>query len=233
MQQQDKRIQKEQLYQLFTIILIIIITSTAGIAQFILSPGKKNTEPLKSQIELFDETGINESEKLVLSTLYTEIVFSNWQHDQTLNTYYIYFINLKKYFLTDGVDLSKDQCKQVISKIKDMQTIFYLENESNLSKMSVDGRGIAIDLFEQIFDICGLKIYTNMEGEIEEIQDQIGNVMYQNKTSVIPDGFQVYAFISILIIMISLLIISIIIVKKNQLFRRDVSLDEFDEKRFA
>lgn len=234
MQQQDKRTRRNFLYQAVTVLLIIMIICTAGMIQFTVKPAKGSSKSLPVNNSVwFNEEGLSEPEKAVLSKLYTEIVFSDWQQDHTVNTYLIYLMNLKNYFMKEGIDLAQEQSDLVISKIENIQQIFSLEGKSDIGNMSMDGRGIAIDLFEQIYKICGLKIDANMTGEIEEIQDQTGNVIYQRQTTNISEEFQVYALISTLTIIISLLILSVIIVKKNQIFRRDVVYDGFDEERFA
>jgi len=219
---------------ILTIGILIIIISFVVIARGLFNTRYEGGSiPAQSSNSIIsDETNLNASEREVL-TMISSVIKLPDQIDQGNNIYYIYYPTLLKYLSNSEVYLTSNQAQQVRDKIISMHEIMSYEGETDFAKMSLDGRKVFIYLSEQIYELCGLKTVSTMEGDIEKISDVSGNIVYAKKTPVSQVGLQVNALIIIVATMVTLLIICIIIAKKNQLFIKEVIYDGFDKERFA
>lgn len=224
---------KEIMPPIITICVMVFIICTAGIARVNIHNNKESRPTLSTNIISFEEKGLNNSEKAVLSMLYNGMELPEHQQNQETNTYSVYYKGLKDYLNSAGVDLSITKSEEVKEKIKEIIEIENLEKNTDFSKLSIDSRGVVLVIMEQIYKLCGLKLVVNMEGVIEVISDQNGNLIYQVNRLLPKAEIQVYALIITLLTIILLMGIYIIIVKKNQLFKKEVMHDGFDEERFA
>jgi hypothetical protein len=145
----------------------------------------------------------------------------------------IFYTTLQEYLSSSEVFLTSNQAIQIENNLIDLQEIMNSEGETEFTKMSLEGKKVAIFLAEQIYELCNLKLELNMEGNIEKISDNSGNIIYENGAPISQLGIQINLLIITLTSMATLISICIIIAKKNQLFMKEVGYDGFDEERFA
>ena len=219
---------------IITISILIAIVSIVIIARGSLKTNEwKSIPTISSNIVLVEDNGLNESEKRVLTILSDWIELPNNPLDKDNDTYTIYLNYLKEYLSSSEVELSTYKALEMEDLIKSRNEIMYLEKESDINKMSFDGREVTIYIFEQIYELCGLKLVFGTERDIEQIADLSGNVIYLKANPLQQTGFQVDALVITLTSILTLFGICIIIAKKNQLFVKGVRYDGFDEKEFA
>jgi len=185
-----------------------------------------------NNIVISDEKELNTPEQEILSMLSSSNMLPNYNNQEN-TTNSIFYKTLQEYLSSSEVYLRSNKVHQIEEKIMDLQEIMSSEGETDFTKMSLEGKKVAIYISEQIYEQCNLKLVLNMEGNIEEISESSGDIIYTKYTPVSQDGFQIKVLIIILASMTTLLSICIIIAKKNQLFMKEVVYDGFDEERFA
>jgi len=227
--------QKRTMPPILTISILIVIVSFVMIARgFVHTNYEKASVPtLSSDTLINNDTELNTSEREIL-TMLSSVIKLPYQVNQGNMINSIYNTTLLEHLRSSDVYLTSTQAQHVKDKITDLQGIISFEENSDFSKMSLDGRKVIIYISEQIYELCGLKLVLNMEGVIEQISDLSGNIIYTNvAASAGQESFQVNALVITLLFISTLFGISIIIAKKNQLFIKEVACDEFDEERFA
>jgi len=185
-----------------------------------------------NNIVISDEKELNTPEQEILSMLSSSNMLPNYNNQEN-TTNSIFYKTLQEYLSSSEVYLTSNKAHQIEDKIIDLQEIMSSEGETDFAIMSLEGKKVAIYISEQIYELCDLKLVLDMEGNIEEISESSGDIIYTKYTPVSQDGFQIKVLIIILASMTTLLSICIIIAKKNQLFMKEVVYDGFDEERFA
>jgi hypothetical protein len=180
-------------------------------------------------LQLSDNAELSDSERSVLTALFSGIEEEH-QIFTLQSTYYKY---LEWYLCSPGVELSEQKAADVQVLISEFNKVVNLEDERELRRMSIDGRGTAIHLATQIYELCGLKITYNLLGQIEEITVPSGDIVYQLKSETDFGGLNISTLILALTLLSALLLLCRFIAKKNQLFDNKVVQDEFDEKKYA
>jgi hypothetical protein len=178
------------------------------------------------------DTELNTSEREIL-TLLSSVVKLPSQKDQGNTTNYIYYNTLQEYLGSSGIYLTTHQAELIKDEIATMHVIMSSEEVTDFTKLSVDGKEVFLYISEQIYELCGLKLVSNMDGDIEKISDSSGNIIYTMKVPASQVGFQIDVLIVTVAAMVTLLCICFTIAKKNQLFIKEVIYDGFDEERFA
>jgi hypothetical protein len=185
-----------------------------------------------NNIIITDEKDLNSSEQEVLSLLSNCSMLPEY-NNQVNSMDSIFYKTLQDYISSSEGFLTSNQALQIESNLIDLQEILNSEGETDFTKMSLEGKKVAIFIAEQIYELCNLKLELNMEGNIEKISDDSGNIIYENGAPVSQLGIQINLLIITLTSMATLLSICIVIAKKNQLFIKEVRYDGFDEERFA
>ncbi len=208
--------------------LILICTLIAILCIPVVARGSINTKArsiptLAGYTNLIEDSGINESERIVLNMLNSISLDKD-----------IYVKYLNEYLSNSEVDLGREDAYEAIDKIEDMIAIMNLEKKSNIEEMSLDGRGVSILLSEQIYKICGLKLVHNIQGDIITISDTTADTfLYVNDNTNNEVSFHLYVLVIILLVLAILLGLCIFITRKNQLYVKDGGYDGFIEKGFA
>ena len=209
--------------------LIVCIEARTGS----LSINDEISIPVQSNIlGVYNDSELNENEKIVLDLL-TGINLGNRPLIEKNPDYKLYVEYLKAKFSTSEIDLSVSEADQIIDKIIDMNKIMNLEHEGSINNMSLDGRELSIKLSEQIYGLCGLDLIYDVQGNINLISEQSGDIIYINENYNRQKGFQINALMITLLIMIILFGICVIIAKKNQLLKKGGIYDGFNEEGFA
>lgn len=226
---------KYSILPVITISFLIAIFAIVIIAKGSLKTYDEISIPVLSsnQEQLLDNEELNTSERSILSKLMSGIEWFDDQQvlDSSINSTYIKY--LKEYLSKPGIDLDIMIASEVEDQIKSLYSIMYMEKQSNFKHMSVDGRGVAIYLSKQIYELCGLNISFGMEGDIVQISEGTGNVMYNKEKSKNQVDFQLNTLLITFGCVIMLLSICIIISKKNHLFLKEDYYEEYEEKKYA
>ncbi len=183
--------------------------------------------------ELIEDKELNEPEKVILNLLTSE---SDSQESEELTDsigYGAYVKYLHNYLSSSGVTLSSSKAYEALNKIIELKAVINIEQESSFNKMSVDGRELAINLSQEIYDACGLKLSCDIQGNITCISDKAGNLIYLNPKTIQNAGIRLDALMITLAVIMVLLGICIIIARKNQLFKKEEAYDGFQEEGFV
>ncbi|MDF2486933.1 MAG: hypothetical protein K0R46_3101 [Herbinix sp.] len=219
---------------ILTLSIVTFIVSFILIARWLFNTYQEEVSipVFSNHIVIMDEKELNVSELEVLSLLSSCSILPDY-NSQVSSIDSIFYKTLHEYLSSSEVCLTSKQASQIVSNIIDLQEIMNYEGEAEFSKMSLEGKKVAIYLTEQIYELCNLKLQLNMEGNIEKISDRSDNIIYSNRAPTSQHGIQVNILIITLTSMAILLSICIAIAKKNQLFMKEVGYDGFDEERFA
>jgi hypothetical protein len=229
----DGKHPEKQMLPFMTICVMLVILCMAGITRATVNTDTVSNSLMTSYSAQFTEVELGDAERVILGMLFDEMELSLEDREKEDNTYYIYWESLYKHLSSSGMELGNSKADQVKVKIDELNHIIKLEQESDFTEMSINGREIAIDISKQIYKLCGLVLKTNMEGTIAYISDENGQDIYRKNIQVQQTGFHTYAFLITLSSIIILLGTIFIIVKSNQLFKKEVKSDGFDEERFA
>lgn len=193
-----------------------------------------NIPVMSFSIAAFDNTGLNSSEQELLSKLYEVLVLPEQNPaGETITMNEVYFNTLREYISNSEAFLTTAKISQISDKINQLQDIIILEDKTDFTKMTIDGRKAATNLAKQIYELNNLYLDYSMDGSIERIADISGAILFSNDASIGQQSFQLEAVIITIGLIVVLLCICIIIAKKNQLFVKEVIYDGFEEERFA
>ncbi|HKL98318.1 MAG TPA: hypothetical protein VJZ06_00260 [Mobilitalea sp.] len=225
---------KQAILTIMTTCIMIAIISIVTIARGSMKAKELESVPtMSSYIELTQDNGLNISEKRVLMMLSDWKELHNKSMDLENNTNEVYFNYLKEYLRKSEVVLSTDKAHEIEDLIKGRNTIIHREKESDIKKMSIDGRKVTIYIFKQIYKLCGLKLAFSSERDIEQIVDMSGNVIYLKTGPLLQSEIQFDVLVITLTLILTLFGICIFIAKKNQLFIRSGRYYGFNEKEFT
>lgn len=225
---------KQAILTIMTTCVMLAIISIVTIARGSMKTKEPESVPsMSSYIELPQDYGLNISERRVLMML------SDWKelHNETVdlenNTNVVYFNYLKEYLRRSEVVLSTDKAREIEDLIRGRNTIMHREKESDVKKMSIDGRKVTIYIFKQIYKLCGLKLAFSSDKDIEQIVDMSGNVIYLKTAPLLQSKIQYNVLAITLTLILTLFGTCIIIARKNQLFIRGGRYYGFNEKEFT
>jgi hypothetical protein len=219
---------------IMTITVMITIVSIVGIAkESVRFHEFNNNQKIPANVETLTDKQFNQSELSVLLLLSKWIIDPEYPVDMENNTYIIYFNNLKKYFSRSDVNLSSQKALEIKDLVNERNKIVCLEDENNITHMSFDGQRVAIYILKRIYDLSGLKLLISEEGDISQITDIAGNNIYQKKAQIGQEGYQLDTLFITLSVLFVLLIICIVITRKNQLFVKGGRYNGYDKKEFA
>ncbi|MDF2537580.1 MAG: hypothetical protein K0S76_601 [Herbinix sp.] len=219
---------------ILTIINMFIIIGIICVAKGRLGSIEPNSvEAMSRNIVLNEENGLNSSEIRILTMLADWIEFPDQPTEQAEYLYITYFTYIKNHYSNPNVELNTNSAIDIEKLIRNRNQTIYLEKESDIHKMSIDGREITIYLLKKIYELSGLELIMNDEGNINQIAEVSGRVLFQNKNPLETSGFRLEAFIITLILLLVLFSVCIVIAKKKQLYVKGGKYDGFDEKKFA
>lgn len=221
------------LLPILTILIFLVIIGTAGITRVNLKVNSLRTPAKPSSISSNEDFKLYITESILLSALVENKQVFGSPLEEDNGTFSIFISQLIHYVGTKGSGVTISGSELLEEKIIELISIMNIEKESDFTKMSLDGRAVAIDIATQIYELCGLRLITSMEGRIEKILDDTGNVLFTNINSKPSYNFQPTVLVITFAVILTLFGINLMIGKKNNLYQKDVRYDEFDEKRFA
>lgn len=219
---------------IFTILILILMITFIIISKSIVmhESQAKDIPTLLTNINFTGNKELNPSEGKILSMLYSSCRGYELSNSES-KMYLLYKETLRKHLCNTGVNLSTSTATEVEEKIINLQEIWSSEKYRDITHMSVDGSKIAKYLSKQIYELCGLKLEYSIEGNITEITDQSGGLLYTYNQPDRQENIQFDALVITLVVIVTLLCFCIMIAKRNQLFVKGVEYDGFDEERFA
>lgn len=221
------------LLPMLTVLIMLAIVGTAGITRINLKVNSLRTPAKPSNISSNEDLKLYISESMLLTALVDDKQVYGSPLMEDNSTYSIFISQLIHYVGTKGSGATFSGSELLEEKITQLISIMNIEKESDFTKMSLDGRAVAIDIAKQIYEICGLRLITSLEGEIVRILDEAGNVLFNNISSAPSYNFQPLVLVLTFAVIFTLFGINLMIGRKNNLYQKDVRYDEFDEKRFA
>lgn len=209
---------------LLILVIIFIVTS------------KKRDEGVNSAIAqtispIVYEAGINRDEGIILSMFleanlnYSSDKLSDFENVDCLR-------HLKDHFIKTNLHIESNKFDELKILIENLKSIVALENESNIRKMTMQSRTLALHNMESIYKICGLNMEYTIDGIILQI-DNINHIYYTNRNLNNSNELQYPSLIVVVGVIVLLYINCFIIVKKNRLYIKGVEYDELNEKGFA
>jgi hypothetical protein len=218
-----------------TISVLILIVSVMGVAKLSLKISEAGREQGAAQaFTMEDKTGLNVLEADILLKMADAMELSRVTETGAGGTKYYapYFEYLMQYYRNNDLKFNKEAVTRINGLINDMNELIHLEESSQISEMSLDGREVYIYILEQVYELSGLEVIINSDGDIEQVSDQTGSVIYQDK----PEQqtiFQVNSLIIIVSAIVVMISICCAIARRNQLFEKDVEYHGVKEKRVA
>ena len=231
MEGSNEKQRKGIILPLITIFFLMIILSMAGIIRIRVKSEKVDL-PIDSSNIGYQDAKLYITESQIISMLSGGNEETGNLHKKA-GTFAIYTGCLKKYLNGSGLRISAYTYEQIKKRIVELIDVMNIEHKSDFTKMSLDGRAVAIDIAGEIYKLCGLEMLMNSDGSIQQVKDPGGNVIYQIDNNATVYNFQVDIFAIALSILFILFCFILLVVKKNNLFQKEVNFNEFDEKRFA
>lgn len=216
-----------------TFLVLAIIICTMGITRVAVKTDRMNTDKQSNVSSVTGTDSVYDHRYEIVSMLISNSeTMSSLSKDEN-NTYIIYDYFLRDRLCNPDIELNNTQLKELKEKIIEIYNIMKLEGVKDFTKMSFDGRAVAIHLAGQIYEICGMKLETDINGNIERISDLTGNAIYIQSGKPTHYSFHIYTFIITVSIIIMLLCLILFIGRKSQLFGKDGVNNGFNEKRYA
>ncbi len=198
------------------------------------SQENKGSIPVMSEVVLFSRAeGFNPSEQLILEMLVRQYGGMEPSNTETGNAEYLYYHSLKDYFSRCDYKPDKTDLMELENLVQAREDIFVIEQELNLSKMSLDARDLMIYIDKRIYELCGLSVIFTADNQIEQIEEVSGSILYQLAVQPQQSPFQLKALLVVMLIIVILIVLCIAISRKNKLFIKEVDFGGFDEKEYA
>lgn len=218
---------------IITILILLIIISIAGITRLSIrsvSPGE-----IHSLNHTVIEENVNQNilKHQIINLLINNENVIKYQKNKKQGTYYVLTNCLKSYLDNTSLNLSEADFTHLKEIVEELVKVITIEHQCDFTKMSLDGRAVSIEITRTIYNQFGLKLETNIEGEIEKVTDQAGNTIYHKQNRLSIYNLQIQLLIIVLSTLLFLLLIIFIVVKKNNLFEKEDEFNEFKEKRYV
>ena len=215
-----------------TAFILLFIVGIIGLTRLVLETDYRSEKGNTVYASSIPGDEFSSNEKEIVELLTDGVTVANNPHKKDMNTYFIFNSCLINYLLTSEAELGSERYEEIKAKINQLINIIKLEGQTDFRAMSIDGKAVAIDIAKEIYKTCGLKLSITMKGEIREISDQSGNVIYENQGLLLQTEVRVVALIITLSGIVVLFGIIIIVAKRNN-SREEVVYDGFDKKRYA
>lgn len=220
---------------LMTIMVLLFIVSIIGTARLSLKfSGAATDKCAPSQVMITDRTGLSGTEADILEKLAGSlgITESGLERKGGTDPFGIYYQYLEEQYRNTGFLLDKNDVTQINELINDLDELIHLEQQSQIGNMSLDGREVAVYILGEIYGLSGLKLEINNEGEIGQISDPAGKVLYQYSLGQQTE-FRYDALVIIVAVILILISICFRVARRQQLFEKGGEFGGIKEKRIA
>lgn len=180
---------------------------------------------VRKSISIYNKTEIIE----------TSVLTNDSTYNVTNNMYKLdsYLIYLQEYLRTSEVNLTVEDVNRKEYLQQELISIANIEKENNIRNMTIDGREIAISLLNNIYAVYGMNISFGLDGEIQKVNDPLGNMIYHNVEHTLQAKNQIINFSIIICIGLLLIGLSVYIGKKSKIIIKDVEIYGLDKKKYA
>lgn len=210
------------------ILIAVIIIAVGGRKS--LNIYKPESTSVMSQNITRDGMNDKADEKIISIQLKETPNYQFYESTYNLGSYMIF---LQEYLRNSEANLSIENESKKEKLLQELMIIGNLEKQNNIQHMSIDGREIAISLLKNIYEIYGVNIEFGMDGEIQMIDDPLGNIIYQNGDKTIKIELQVIHLSIVVFLIFILFCLSLFIARKSKILVKDGGIDGFDEKKYA
>jgi len=151
---------------MLTVLILMIIIGTGGWIRYI----QKEEEPTipvsaeNTNLEKKEYEGNQVVRSILLS--YEAGIVSNRKEE---GNYSIFMQNLINYLEQAQIEWKENSEQQLKKELTDLEHIIQKEQENDFSRMSIDGRAVAIDIAGRIYSMVGLELVTDLDGNIKQI----------------------------------------------------------------
>lgn len=220
---------------LMTMAAMLVIVSIIGVARFSLKVGGISVEKDSAQtVTINDRTGLNEGEIKILKNLAVSMRLTEARMNVKGNrdTFSLYYGYLEKHYRSTEFQMDNETAVQMNELIDDMNELILLEKQYRISDMTLDGREVAVHILGRIYELSGLELVIDNEGNIEQISDLADSVLYRN-TQQEPTDFRYDTLILIVTVVLVMISICFNIARRNRLFEKGGEFGGIKEKRIA
>ncbi len=193
----------------------------------------KNIPVISKEVFLSEAEGFNPLEQLILEMMVRQYGGAEPTNAENGNIEYLYYECLKECFSRCDYNPSKKDLMELENLIQARDDIIGLEQEVNLGKMSLDARDLMIYIDKRIYELCGMYIIFTADSQIEQIWEGSGVILYQQASKPQQSPFHLEALLIVMITIFVLMVICILVSRKNKIFIREVDFGGFDEKEYA
>ncbi|QHQ59982.1 hypothetical protein Ana3638_03620 [Anaerocolumna sedimenticola] len=175
---------------LVTFSMLIILMSIVILVGNLKTKDEISVPSITNKGSLIQEEKNNITEKTVLTVLENSLNQLESQKNMAGNEYATYISQLENYFKNSNVNLEESELTEVANKIAQLLALMKLEQKNDFTKMSFDGRELALRISSEIYHICGLKLSVSTQGNIMEVQDSSGKIIYETEKNAQQPEFQ-------------------------------------------
>lgn len=180
----------------------------------------------RKSLSIYGKTDVTTASNQIREYTYDTYIKEKYKLDD-------YLIYLQEYIRATKVTLNADDESRKELLLKKLATIAKLEKKSNIQHMSIDGREMAISLLKNIYGVYGVNILFGLDGEIQKVDDPLGNPIYLNAEKTLQIVCQLVYLAIIICINLILFVLSIFISKKNKIFVKGGDVYGIDKKKYA
>lgn len=225
----ESHMRNKHIVQLLSVGILIAVIIIGVVGRKGLNINKPESTSVISQNIIHDDMN-DETDEIISMQLRETSDNQLYESTYNLGSYMIY---LQEYLRDAEVNLSVENETKKENLLQELMIIGNLEKKNNVQHMSIDGREIAISLLKNIYKIYGVNIEFGMDGEIQMVDDQLGNIIYQNGDKTMKIELQLIHLSIVVCLILILFCLSIFIGRKNKIMVKDGGLDGFDEKEYA
>lgn len=177
-------------------------------------------------LSFYDKKDLAMASTIIDDTTYNKSIKETYNLDG-------YLIYLQEYIRVSEISLNSVDEARKDHLFKELFTIANLERKNNIKYMSIDGREIAISLLKNIYGIYGVDITFSLDGDIQKVNDPLGNSIYHKAVETLKARIQIINFTIVVFINLILFAISIFINRKNKITLKDVNIYGLNKKKYA
>jgi hypothetical protein len=186
------------------------------------------TSSIMIQSDLIKNKELNEPEQAIITLLH-DIKDHITQQHRISEVPNFYSIVLEEYLSHSGVNLSASNAAEVIHKLQKLEHVMEVEKKFNYKEMTLDGRARALQLSQEIYELCGLSVTYNIRGDMEQITNLSGAILYKRERIPQQSSLHMEALFITLGFILLFLILCIIYAKKSHLFVKDAFIEEYED----
>jgi len=216
---------------ILTLAMLILILGVVNIRNFEWKNEK--TIPvfiLKDEVGVPENNALNSNENKILSMISANPIKVTGDKN---NLQSLYMSTLTQHLAQNNIDLGEEQVNAVSELLLNLNKSMGIKDNKEEEKMSLINRGVVLSVSQQIYEQCGLNLHYNIAGEIKQIREVSGKILYDSSKDKVQSELKWNIFIIILFLCVLLISVSIIVSRHQQLFKKGGYTHGYKEKEFA